>query len=255
MVTFKSEYAPWDFAQEAKTKQRYFFSPKSQEFLAAVAETSVSRISIIKQGYRVWRAQVGAVWQYGGAGRWFYVPLPEERMFPLRDRATEGRVNPKGMPCLYVATTREAAMSEVRPWIGSRISVALMETTRDLKIMDCSKFHNVKTTYSHARRSSAEIEREVWIRIDDAFSTPVARSDDAAEYAATQILADLFKSRGADGVLYKSAFGEDGYNIALFDLAAATILEQHLYLTSNAKFDFEQDRFASRYKTDRPISK
>jgi len=31
-------------------------------------------------------------------------------MKPLRDRAYEGRVNPKGVPCLYLATDPETAM-------------------------------------------------------------------------------------------------------------------------------------------------
>lgn len=46
-------------------------------------------------------------------GRRVRSPHREARMKPLPDQAYEGRVNPKGIPSLYFATTREVAMSEV----------------------------------------------------------------------------------------------------------------------------------------------
>ena len=59
----------------------------------------------------------------------------------------------------------------------------------------------------------------VWSAINEAFSRPVTRSDDVAEYAPTQLLAEAFRTRlGRDGRLYGSNLGK-GKNIALFDLA------------------------------------
>src|SRR3546814_9987253 len=52
--------------------------------------------------------------------------LPE-RMRPLADRATEGRANPKGIPMLYLCSSKDAAMSEVRPWLGSMVSLGHFE--------------------------------------------------------------------------------------------------------------------------------
>lgn len=54
-------------------------------------------------------------------------------MKPLRDKASEGRANPKGIPYLYLATTKEAPMSEVRPWIGSDISVGQFKLISQLQ--------------------------------------------------------------------------------------------------------------------------
>src|ERR1039458_6332974 len=36
-------------------------------------------------------------------------------MKPKPEKAKEGRVNPKGIPCLHLATHEDTAMSEVRP--------------------------------------------------------------------------------------------------------------------------------------------
>jgi hypothetical protein len=66
-----------------------------------------------------------------------------------------------------------------------------------------------------------ERERSVWTDIDVGFAEPVNRSDDVASYAATQIIADLFRLEGYDGIKYRSALSETGHNIALFDLTAA----------------------------------
>ena len=43
-------------------------------------------------------------------------PFESQRMKPKTDAAKEGLVNPKGIPCLYVATDETTAISEVRPW-------------------------------------------------------------------------------------------------------------------------------------------
>ncbi|WP_366931004.1 RES family NAD+ phosphorylase [Mesorhizobium sp.] len=44
-------------------------------------------------------------------------------MRPLAGRASEGRANPKGIPCLYMAVDRHTALAECRPWIGSLVSI------------------------------------------------------------------------------------------------------------------------------------
>ena len=67
-----------------------------------------------------------------------------------------------------------------------------------------------------------ERERAVWRDIDRAFSRPVAVADDVAGYAPTQIMAEVFRQRGFDGVAYRSSLGPP-HNIALFDLDAADI--------------------------------
>lgn len=81
--------------------------------------------------------------------------------------------------------------------------------------------------------------QSVWADIDRAFSQPVSPSDDTADYVPTQIIADLFKSKGYDGIIYRSAFG-GGYNVALFDLEMAELSNCGLYTVKDLKFDFGQ---------------
>ncbi len=49
------------------------------------------------------------------------------------------------------------------------------------------------------------------------------------DYVPTQIIAETFKLNGFDGVAYKSSYGEDGFNVALFDLTVADLINCGLY--------------------------
>ena len=155
-------------------------------------------------------------------------------------------MNPKGIPCLYLSTTANAAMSEVRPWIGSLVTVAQFAVARDLTVVNCALSHDQYLHLAFGRRQffeaipDHEIDEIVWARIDLAFAEGVTASDDMAEYAATQTIAELFRSEGYNGIQYKSAFGKDAFSVALFDLDAAVQLDGTLYKTKSAEFIFEQ---------------
>ncbi|CAB4325875.1 MULTISPECIES: RES family NAD+ phosphorylase [unclassified Brucella] len=141
------------------------------------------------------RAQVAyglrPIYQTGNDGEEIYIDDIEcaahkARMMPFRDRAFDGRVNPRGIPCLYMATNDATAVSEVRPAIGAYVTVAGMKCLRELKLIDCSVLTEKHFIYFN-EPERAKIEEAVWSDIDRAFSAPVDRSDDAAEYAPTQI--------------------------------------------------------------------
>lgn len=158
-----------------------------------------------------------AIWGYGA--KW---------MKPLVDRAREGRANPTGIPFLYVGSAIETAISEVRPWVGAECRLLRPLRTLDLTLgHGNSSFVGFQAVIGGSPVSSADKEKAVWIDIDNAFSRPVTVSDDRADYAPTQILTELFRSHGYDGICYKSQFGDNekrkGYNIAIFDPDAAEI--------------------------------
>jgi hypothetical protein len=155
-------------------------------------------------------------------------------MKPLLHSAFEGRANPKGIPCLYVATTKTAAMAEVRPWIGAMVSLATFKIISTITIVDCSTLHAQYWKLLQQQKSGEDIPPEkfddiVWAAIHGAFAEPVTRADDTADYAPTQILAELFRAEGYNGVANKSVFGEIGHNIALFDLNAAVQIDGVLF--------------------------
>jgi RES domain len=249
-MSFKSWQSYWEFRTAVTYSNRYIFDEETKSFLEEVLASSKSRQKTIESGTVFWRSQLG-----NGTKQMFDdedkvigdepCPYPVERMRPLQYEASEGRVNPKGIPCLYLATTKETAMSEVRPWIGSEISVAQFETKKELTVIDCSVNHSANPLYFDSEHgilyepSEDEREKAVWAYIDKAFSEPVIQNENQAHYAPTQIIAELFKKNGFDGVVYKSMLA-DGFNIALFDPQVAKLLNCYLYKAKKVAFEFDE---------------
>jgi hypothetical protein len=243
MAEFKSWTSFSEFWAVTIRKNRYFRPPDVEKFLHTVLLTSKGRETTIKADSVLWRAQIGCDF------RPFYqdneyiddipAPHPPERMKPLKGEAIEGRVNPKGIPYLYLATKRDTALAEVRPWLGTLISVAQFRVSRDLRVVNCSGSEARQNFYLE-EPDPPEREKAVWSDIDRAFSTPVNPGDRTAEYTPTQVISDMFKASGFDGIVYRSALGA-GYNIALFDLEMAEMVNCSLFEVKDIKFTFSQE--------------
>lgn len=241
MSAFKSAEAYWQFSTGVQRRMRYVRGPEAEHFLATLLTQAADKVEIIREGSYLWRAQLGHEWTTRDEGDVSYdepVGFPPERMKPLHDRAVENRANPKGIPYLYVATQRDTALAEVRPWAGAEISAAELRVSRDLRVVDCTR-HQPRSFSIFGAAPEEHWDDNAWADVDDAFSRPVNRSDDTADYVPTQVIAELFKSGGYDGVAYASSVGE-GHNIALFDLDSVVVHGCAVYSLKSISFDFQQ---------------
>ncbi|UVO08696.1 RES family NAD+ phosphorylase [Pectobacterium polonicum] len=249
-MNFKSWRSYWDFKYSVDNKQRYILDKESNYFLNSIVDTCGDRERFLKKGSIFWRAQNGHDWRTyyqndPNTGEDIHIddipiPFPKDRMKPLVDSAAEGRANSKGIPCLYVATDKETAMSEVRPWLGAILSVAQLRLTRDLRVLDFSVEQGKDNFHIYFQEPTQEkITKAVWSDIDNAFSQPTKASDLKSEYAPTQIISEFIKSKGYDGIAYKSALAE-GHNICLFDLKSADIINCSIYEPIKINFDFKK---------------
>lgn len=243
MAEFKSDRSYRIFAQSVTRYNRYIRNQESEEFLSTLLKTSEGHKLLLTKDSRFWRAQLGHDWMPVYQDDEYIddipIPFPPERMKPLNDRAREGRANPKGIPYLYGANRMETALSEVRPWIGSLISLAIFAIHKDLKIVDFSTKDKALCHFLEGPEPNKK-EKTVWADIDRAFSKPVTVNDEVADYAPTQIIAELFKSKGLDGIAYSSSFAA-GANITLFDIKSANLVNCSLYEVKDIAFDFQTD--------------
>ena len=245
MTGFSTYQAFQIFRQHVLWESRYVLDDVAQSFLKAVLSTSVGRRKELPEGQIIWRAQEGyELMKIQQNDDEFETPGPhsQDRMLPLPHAATEGRVNPKGIPCLYLSTYKETAMAEVRPSVGTYVSVGKFKTLRSLTLLDCSIDRKSGLKLYFKEPDVEERERAVWNDIDRAFSELVTVSDSTADYASTQILSEMFKSEGYDGVAYKSNLGL-GLNFALFDLKAADIINCFLYRVKSVEFEFDEQPY------------
>ncbi|PJE79345.1 hypothetical protein CI610_01697 [invertebrate metagenome] len=230
------------FSYSVKNKSRYVLDEDARNFLQGIKDTCESRVEVVQPNSEMWRAQMGhdtlPFMQYEVYVDDIFVPYSEKRMRPLPDSASEGRVNPKGIPCLYVASNKETAMSEIRPWLGSIISVARFTNTKKLRVIDFSKHHDDSLPFYFAEPDEAKKVEAVWTHIDKAFSEPVTNSDQKSDYAPTQIIAELIKSLGYDGIAFRSSLG-GGHNLAIFDLNSVNFKDCKLFKVNDIQFSFE----------------
>lgn len=254
----KPEFSSWrsytDFARLVRHSRRYVWTSQETAFLETVRATNRDRDVELRKGMIFYRAQLGIDLEIRTDEDG--TPLYEEsvgysavRMKPRPNQAKEGRANPAGIPVLYLGTTEKTAISEVRPWAGTRVSVAQFETLRPLRAIDLSR--------GHGKTSLGEIgldklfgggpfepelkERAVWIDIDNAFSEPVTGSDDLADYVPTQILAELFRDVGYDAVIYKSQFDEGGFNVVIFEPEHAVAINCAPYEVTEIEIKFREE--------------
>ncbi len=248
MAEFASLRSYWHFAQSVKRKARFVHDEEVREFLKLVLETSASRRKTVPKDQILFRAQRGFTWKTENRGEddEFDVEAayPPERMRPSAQYVGDGRVNPRGIPCLYMASNLNTAMAEVRPWLGSRVSLAQFKVMRDSLVVDCSQDKTRSILLEFGREATkldaAAKEAGVWGDIAYALSEPVMLDEPHSEYVPTQVLAEAFRSQGYDGIVYKSLLDERGKNIALFDVQAAELINCCLYETKAVSFEFEQ---------------
>lgn len=247
MIAKMTAFPTWDsydrFARSVKHSSRYVLDDEATQFLAAAVASSQHRRKIFPSQRILWRAQRGHAWVSIDDTSDAEVPGPHEanRMTPLRHCAREGRVNPKGIPCLYLNDHRDTAMAEVRPWLSEAISVAQFRTVRPLTLIDCRSEVSASSRidWLFSPPPQEQFESVAWDSIGQAFSTPVTTDDSTADYSPTQIIAEALRKVGFDGIVYQSMLGP-GANIALFDIHAAELLNCFLFQPKRIEFEFEE---------------
>jgi len=231
------------FERYIKKKNQYYLKKEHKDFLEYLLNSSKKRSVILNKNSLLWRAQIGHSWKslYEKKIKIDEIPAPypKSRMIPQVNAAREGRANPKGIPFLYLATDKETSMSEVRPWIGSYLTVASFILLKDLKIVDFSRDNEPFLSSLFGKIDENKIEKLIWSDINRAFARPIENDEKTAEYTPTQIIAEFFKNNGFDGIGYKSSLSS-GYNIALFNIKNAEPNNLYLYYVDKINFEFSQ---------------
>jgi hypothetical protein len=153
------------------------------------------------------------------------IPYPIGEMgAPPKRIASHGRANPAGIPYLYLGSTAQTAVSEIRPHTGEMACVADFTTPTTLKLVDLRTSRKMVSPF--VLTDADEVGRmrndlPFLERLGSELTCPVIPQSAAIDYTPSQYLCEFIKKCGYQGVIYRSSVGT-GMNLALFDPALAT---------------------------------
>ncbi|WP_374259070.1 RES family NAD+ phosphorylase [Aquabacterium sp.] len=136
---------------------------------------------------------------------------------PPESKASLGRVQLAGQSTLYTAIKAETAIAEVRPSVGSQVSVAEFSVQQGclLRVLNLTRYEGLldkgpdgftqQITKIHKAMSFSERE----------FSRQ-AHPNDPAKYLDTIYITQLIREKGFDGIAYRSLLHKGGVNYAFF---------------------------------------
>jgi hypothetical protein len=144
--------------------------------------------------------------------------LSSERLkAPPNRLATAGRANPAGISYLYVADNAETAISEVRPYNGGFVSLALVTALERLQIFDLTSKFLLEGKDPFEVDFLKEYKLAILAaKMDEAFAAPIGPFTPDIDYAPTQVAAELIASAGYSGIRYRSSLDPEGFNYVFF---------------------------------------
>lgn len=220
-----------EFCQTVKHKRRFFFHATGQDdhssftpatLLTSIAHASESLGLIVELpvALPLWRARPDMPKGRRTRAADFGAP-------PLQHALQSNRMNPAGIPMLYLASTPTTALKETRTH-GAK--VGLWRSARPLRVLDLRDLPPVPGMFSEAARIPSRTLSFLHDFAHDIMQ-PVARSQQVhIDYLPAQVVTEFmrdyaFEHGALDGIAYGSTVHRRGWNIALFSSPAELGLE------------------------------
>lgn len=137
-----------------------------------------------------------------------------------------GRMNAAGIAVFYGATEKETAIAELRPAVGSLISLAAFRVHRPIHVLDLTRFTRAGRQLDIFAKNQM-VRATQWAFMQSfatEISQPILPGDEHLEYVPAQVVAEYLTStpvrwRGGDvtpdAIIFRSAQHEGGKNIAI----------------------------------------
>jgi hypothetical protein len=204
-----------NFMYTIKHTNRFYFD-MDYEFIDILQKLIDDRVKIINVDTTFYRARIGGI-EEGNMGLIDPYQTIEEVGMPQSNIARLGRANPTGIPYLYLADDPSTAVAEVRPWVGSSVTIAKFILKENLSIVDLTQsvFHSIFESLSNGDLPTVIGMNELSNRISYELSKPINPNTLEIEYLPTQFLSEFIKNHNYDGIKYRSSLG-DGNNLVLF---------------------------------------
>lgn len=228
----------WDaFRHELIAVNRYF--PAADFDRDFFRDLVLGRQEVLSEGMRLFRGRVSSSPTAFGA---------DAMGVPPANLVTGGRGNPVGIAHLYLAGDVDTCLKECRAQFNGFVSVAEFKIARPLRFLDLADLvpeNPFLVGDSDADEPNALVRSLVSTQflneLGRELAVPTRPGENQIEYVPTQYLCEFVKSLGVDGIRYNSSLHSGGWNIVLFDLAGAEVVEPvRLFEVIEMNLDFRE---------------
>ena len=160
--------------------------------------------------------------------------LPKDMLSPPVKNTSSGRVNPVGIPLLYLSKEINTTLYEIRAALLDNISVGHFKIKQgcEINIVD---FTSIQSVFNNTDEMFSFVKKELLRRaISVDLSKPLRRYDSELEYIPTQFICEFIRYiTKADGIQFNSSLKKDGLNIVLFNQDNIICTKVELYQINN----------------------
>lgn len=142
-----------------------------------------------------------------------------EMGYPEKEKASEGRANPQGIPYLYLSKSIKTTLFETRVSYLDELSIGefKIENEKTVVLVDFTERLNAYKNIDNIKNHTKGVLLKN--RISKSLSKPIRRYDSRLEYIPTQFICEYIRYiTNADGILFNSSLDlEGGVNVVLFE--------------------------------------
>ena len=161
---------------------------------------------------------------------------------PPEKLVLNGRANPIGIPYLYVASTIETAISELRGHKKEEFTVAEFQMEDGLELADLRDPQNTISPFELNEDDELELiykNMPFLTLLGNELSKPIIPREANLEYLSSQYLCELLKLIGFHGIIYKSSIA-DGNNYVIFKHMKLKPVKSFQYLITDVNYKYQK---------------
>lgn len=208
------------FKEDIVYRNRYF---SGEEIIRILSKLNFMPIFPTNTHLTYYRARIGD----------FEHTPDSDMMAPPAYKTSDGRCNPAGISYLYLATSKDTAIREIRPQIGDVVTLA----TCDVDVSNIFSF-NVYLMEHYGIKAEDEYAKCLLFLILEDLSSAVTKNNHL-DYIPLQYISEFIKSRGYNGFSYSSIY-QTGMNLVMFNWEnCVTLLSKETFHIKNTCIKYE----------------
>lgn len=234
-MNLKSKYLR-EFIHEIQFNNR---NPQDTKALELLDDISTNPEILIEKGSLLYRCRIVTNKKDTGKEPNFYGYSAKDSFVPPPNVTKDMRANYRYIPYLYCTNNPYIALVEVRPRLGSLVSIATIEVNKPIRLLDF--------TIQNKPSKMSEPKKNLFLDLSLLYSSPVTDTDDILDYIPTQYIAEYVKSKGYDGIAFSSSLVPEvnkiypeRYNIVIFNYNKCFVKKSNLITVLGINFDSEQ---------------